>query len=478
MSKLKSQEEAISGSANISKKTIFGMVSAALVLLVFLFIPATDALSLQGIRTIGIVIAFLLLLITESLPITVICWLLLGLMPVYGATASFSEALTGFSNQVVFFILASFVIAAAFTTIPLSKRMLIMLLKRFGKSVNSMLFAMMLCAAIISSIVSNVPTCAIAMSIGLSFLELYDDETMKKSAGKAFMIGIPVASMIGGMMTPAGSSINLLAIGLLEQFTGKTITFVEWMIVGMPLTLVALPIAWLIIVKVYKPAEISDSMVSRFTASLEIAPKMTAPEVKVLLITALMLVLWIMSSWVRSINVMVVALLGGCLMFFPGIRVLEWKPFIRDVNLDSFFLVGAVLSMGNAMVKNGVSDWIITLLPNFTTSLPVLIAFTVLLIFALLVVIPVAPSLVTLMASPLIALASGMGYSPQIIILTLGLCAANCYLLPLDTVTLLTYGTGYYSMLDMPKSTLPIQLVIVALMTIWLPIAGRLVGLA
>lgn len=454
-----------------------GAVITVLILIGMYFIQPTATLTTAGIRTIGIVVAFLVMLIAEVLPLSITCLIFLPLMSLLGATKTFSAALSGFSNQVVFFIIASFAIAAGFTNIPLSKRILLALLKAFGKNVKSMLFAMMLCAALLSSVVSNVPTCAIFMAIGLSFLDLYEDDDAKRRTGKAFMIGIPVASMVGGMMTPAGSSINLLAIGLLEQFTGKTITFVQWMAVGIPLTVFVLPVAWFLMVKVYKPAEINKEMVTKFINTLDVPEKMQAKEKKVLVITAVMLVFWIMSSWIRSINVMVVAMIGACVLFLPKIDVLEWKSFSRSVSWDSFFLVGTVLSMGGAMVSNGVSEWIITLLPTMQMSVYGLTAFAVGLIFIMLIIIPVAPSLVTLMASPLIALAAGLGYAPAFIMLTLGLCAANCYLLPLDTVTLLTYGTGYYSMLDMPKSTLPLQVYIVAVMSVWIPIACRWLGM-
>lgn len=54
------------------------------------------------------------------------------------------------------------------------------------------------------------------------------------------------------------------------------------------------------------------------------------------------------------------------------------------------------------------------------------------------------------------------------------LCAGNCYLLPLDTVPLITYAKGYYSMTDMAKSTLFLQIAMVILSAIWLPIIGGL----
>jgi sodium-dependent dicarboxylate transporter 2/3/5 len=442
------------------------------------FIPGSEKFTPAGIRTIGLSLAFLIVLVTEALPMMLTCLIVLGLMPLLRVTSSFAGALTGFSNQVVFFILASFGIAGAFTTIPLSKRALIAILRKFGKSVRSMLFAIMACTALLSSMVSNVPTCAIFMAISISFLELYRDPEEKRSAGRAFMIAVPVASMIGGMMTPAGSSINLLTIGLLEQHTGQTITFVQWMAAGIPLTLIVLPIAWLLTCWAYKPAEISPQMVKDFINSLDVPEKISPPEIKTLIITGIMLLLWILSSWFREINVMVVALLGCCLFCLPGIRVLKFSDFRDSVSWDAFFLVGTVLSIGSAMVTNRVSEWIISLIPAITLTTPLLVGFVVTLTFLLLVIIPVAPSLVTFMSLPIISLAAGMGISPVLIMLAFGLCVANCYLIPLDTVPMLTYSAGYYSMTDMMKSTMPLQICIIIIMSLWIPFIGRILGIS
>ena len=60
-----------------------------------------------------------------------------------------------------------------------------------------------------------------------------------------------------------------------------------------------------------------------------------------------MLALWIASSWVKGINVMIVAMLGCCVMFLPGVEVLDVKTFLRENSWDAFFLVGSVISIAN-----------------------------------------------------------------------------------------------------------------------------------
>ena len=79
------------------------------------------------------------------------------------------------------------------------------MIKLFGTKTKNILLALMLCAAVLSSIMSNVATTAVFVTVVLSFLNVYEDKETRSRSGKAFMIGLPIASMIGGMMTPAGS---------------------------------------------------------------------------------------------------------------------------------------------------------------------------------------------------------------------------------------------------------------------------------
>lgn len=471
------EEKTVKTKAAIGFKNIAGIVIAIALLLASQLLPANEFLTATGIKTVGLLLAFLVMLVTEALPVVVTSLIFCGLMPLLGVTNGLGAALSGFSQPIVFFTLASFGIAAAITNIPLSKRILRVLLRKFGKNIKSALFAMMACCALVSSLVSNVPTCAIFMAISLSFIEMYENEDEKRKTGRAFMIGIPVASMIGGMMTPAGSSINLLAISQLEKLTGQTITFVQWMCAGIPLCIVMLPLAWLLIVAVYKPADVSAERISEFAESMGIPEKMSSKEKKVITLVLVMLGLWIASSWVPAINVMIVAILGCCVMFLPGVDVLELDTFLRENSWDAFFLVGTVLSISTAMIENGVSDCIASLIPAMNLSTMLLVAFTAVLIFATLIVIPVASSLIPIMAVPLVAIATGSSVSPALILMTAALCACNCYLLPLDTVSLITYSKGYYSMTDMAKSTVFMQIAMVILCALWLPVVGLLFGL-
>lgn len=458
----------------MSKKQIIGIVLSVSALAVSMYLPAAGEIPQIGMRTIGTLVAFLFLLVTEALPVVVISLLFVGLMPLIGVVDSLNAALYGYAQPIVFFTLASFGIATAFRTTPLSRRILRGLLRRFGSNTKMVLLSIMVCSALFGVAVSSVPRCAIFMELSLEFTKLYNDEQERKRTARAFMIAVPVACMIGGIMTPAGSSVNLIALSQLEQIAHISISFVQWMCVGVPIAIVLLPLAWYLIIKIYRPAEVGHTQSKAFDDSLVIPEQLDAREKKVLLILGSMLLLWIASSWIPSINVTVVAILGCCIMFFPGIDILEVKPFLRDNSWDAFFLVGTVLSIAKAMIDNRVSSAISNALPQLSVSLPVLLAFTALFIFAALLVIPVATSLIPIMAVPLINIAVNAGVSPALIMICAALCAGNCYLLPLDTVPLITYAKGYYSMTDMARSTIWLQISLIIISAIWLPVIETL----
>lgn len=436
---------------NYPKKTriqFIGMTAAILAIIISLCLPENQFLTRTGIKTVGILAAFLFMLVTEALPVVVTSLIFCGLMPVVGVTSDLGTALTGYSEPIVFFTLASFGIAAAMTTIPLSKRILRFMLRMFGKDIQSVLLAVMAACALFSSIVSNVPTCAIFMAVSLEFIKLYDKEEERNRTGKTFMIAIPVASMIGGMTTPAGSSINLIAISQLEKYNGTSISFVHWMCAGIPLAAVMIPLAWYLAVRIYKPAPVSQEDIGNFVESMELPDQMGKKEKKVLVIVGSMLILWISSSWISLINVMIVATLGCCILFLPGIEVLDVETFLRENSWDAFFLVGTVLSISAAMIRNGVSSVIAGLIPPLELPIQALIALTALFVFVSLIVIPVASSLLPILAPALIAVAVNCGVQPELVMMAAAICACNCYLLPLDTVALITYGKGYYAMTD------------------------------
>lgn len=462
----------------MKKSQYAGLIIAIAILVLMNFLPASELLSRSAINNIAILIAVIVLFITEPIPIGITCLFSIPLLVIFNVVPNVPAALSGFTNPIVFFVLASFGVSRAITKVPLASRMLKGLITLFGKNVKTMLLVFMIVTALISSVVSNVAATAVFLAIVITFLNIYGEEKERRRTGKAFMIGLPVASMIGGMLTPAGSSLNLLTLSYLEKLSGISISFVEWMLMGIPVVAVSLPIAWLIIVKVYGITELSAEEIHQFVQDLDVPKKMDFKEKYVIALVVVMFVLWLLSSWYPAFNITVVILVGFTLLFLPGFPVLSWNEFVESVSWPAFFLLGSIITIGDALIANEVSEWLIATFFPGTIDLPLVgVTFVVaIIVFLMLIIVPVAPALIPLLAVPFAGLAANMNITPVLPLMTLGLTVANCYLLPLDTVPIITYMTGYYKMWEMPKSTAFIQLALAAITAIWLPIALKILG--
>lgn len=437
-------------------------------------------------NTVGLTLFFLTLLITEALPLSIGSLLTVGLMPLLGVSDNFAGGVVGFAHPVIFFIIASFGIATAITSGTLTKRFLLLLLRRTG-SVKGLLLALMVATAGVSFFMSNIPACAIMLVVALEFVDMLEGEE-KASVGRTFMIAVPVATMIGGMATPASSSLNLISISLLEYFTYThdyltytTVSFVHWMAIGVPLVVVLIPVAWMLMCRVYKPTEVSPEIIDRFRENIrvQVAKPLVKKEIFTLIILGGMLALWIASSWVSGIEVFTVALLGCVLLAMPGVRVLEGKAFVAAINWDIIFLSGAILSIAAALTRNDVISWLTDTLNLSALSLPIVIAvgLAALVTFVMLLLVTSAPALISVLAAPFAAIAAASGVPPAYLFIALAFCAGNCYLFPLDTVQLLTYSKGYYRMTDMGRSTIFLQIMLVIILALWIPFMGWVLGI-
>lgn len=463
--------------SGLSTKRKAGLGLALAILIGMYFVPVPAGLTVAGVRTLGCTLALLVCLSTGALPLGLASLLFMMLYYVLGAASSLNAAISGMATPPVLFILASFGMSAAVSESPISRRILHFMLKLFGKSIRITLLGLMFATAVVSSLISNVPVTAMFVTIGVAFLNLYQDEGERRQTGRAYMIAIPVAAMIGGIMTPVGSSPNLVAISTLQSVTGYQISFIEWMAYGCPLALVLIPLAWMIITRVFPPAELDPSLFKEFVDSTCVREKVGKQEAKVIAVMGVMVILWVLSSWITAINLYVVAVIGVAFMFLPGIQVLDWEAFKKNTNWDVVFVTASVISLGNVIQENGISDWIVDAVFPSELNLPAfaVIFITAVFVILMLLIVPISGALIQILAGPLIAVALNAQVEPSILMITLCVCATNCYLLPIDTVPLLSYSTGYYQMTDMPKATAPILLTLALLCALWFPLVSGLI---
>jgi len=232
-----------------------GVLIAVVLIVLSFMLPASEALSQKAIASFCILLAVLVLLLTDALPVSVAVLLGPALLIFMGVTTP-PAAFSGFTNPIVYFILCSLIISHAVSSTNIAKRMLVAVMKRSGKSVNSLIFAVMLCTVVLSSVMSNVAACVIFLSASLEFLNIYDNEEDKRRTGRAFMIALPIAAQTGSVYTPASSSLNMIVLSQLESLAGLEIQFIKWMAMGIPMVAFIFPVEDFFVIKFNKAAPV------------------------------------------------------------------------------------------------------------------------------------------------------------------------------------------------------------------------------
>lgn len=459
------------------RRSVVGLVVAVVLAAVMLLAPAPEGLSERGWRLAAVFVVTLVLFTTEAVPVAVTSLLAVVLQPILGV-ATLPAAATASMSPVFYFVIAMFAIAQAFVSTGLDRRFAFWLLARAGTDSRRVLGALMLGAAVLSTVVSDVPTTALFMAIALGLFERAGLERGGSRFAKSVMLGIPIAAFIGGVATPAGTSINVLGLAFLERHGGVTVPFLHWMAIGVPMVILLLPVAWWAILRFYPPEVATVGTTAELDRDRAALGPLRTDEVKVLGLLGAMLALWIASTWVRQLDVALVALAGAVVMFLPGFRLFGWKDLERSTGWDALLMIAGVTSIGAASAETGLARWLVD---HTLTGLPASPAAVVAIVAAFTILIrlflPMGPVIVAVVVPPLALLAKDAGVNPALYTLPVVFTASCAFLLPLDAVTLVTFSRGYYGMLDMFKPGLVISLAWVVVITAVVAVVGPLLGL-
>jgi solute carrier family 13 (sodium-dependent dicarboxylate transporter), member 2/3/5 len=419
---------------------------------------------------------------TEAIPVAVTALLAVVLQPLLGVVP-LDGALGAFMSKVFFFVVAMFVIAGVVVHSGLDRRFALGLLTRAGTDPRRVLLALMVGTAALSSIMSDVPACAVFMAVGMGVLSRAGVKPGSSRFGKAVMMGIPIAALIGGVATPAGSSVNVIGLDLLHRFSaehdlGIRVTFVQWMALGVPMVLVLVPAAWWTMLRFHPPELDSVGDTGDLARERRKLGPIGASEWKVIVILAVMVVLWVAGSWVKALDLTIVALCGAIVTFLPGVRLMDWTRAERFIGWNTLFMIGGVTSLGAASMDTGLANWLVSITMGGIETWPLVAVIALIGVVTVLIhlPLPIAPVVNVVLIPPVAALSLKLGVNPAVCVLPVAFTASCAFLLPLDAVPLLTYRAGYYRMFDMlgPGGTVSALWVVVmtALMLLLAPLVG------
>ena len=356
-----------------------GLVAGPLLAFVVLLLPLDVA---RPAHTLASIIALMIVLwITEALPLAVTA--LLGpVLAVLCGIASARVAFAPFADPIIFLFIGSFILAEAMFVHGLERRLAFTALASpwVGRSGLRLGVAYALVACLLSMWMSNTATTAMLFPLGMALLaELGRDRQHDRAFREyavAMMLLTAFSASIGGIGTPVGTPPNLIGIGLLRDLAGVNISFLSWMMVGLPI--VAITMATLFAVLLYPRArkiQFSIEAMATVRDQLDKLGPMSAGERNVVIAFALTVVLWMVPGTLQAIlgpthplairttallPESIAAMVGALALFMLPVSwrarrfTLTWEE-AASIDWGIVLLFGGGLAMGQLADSTGLS---------------------------------------------------------------------------------------------------------------------------
>lgn len=475
------------------KKYVYIAV-AALIMLLVIKLPLPDSILYRGSAeltevgraSLGVLIFCLFLWITEPMPFHITGLLGLVLVTLMRIDTFAGAVRLGFGSDTVVFFIGVMALSAAITNSGLGKRISMLILSRTGNKTSSILLGFLLVGCLVSMWVTDMAVAAMLTPLAKSMLEEQGLEPKKSNFGKALMISCAWGPIIGGVGTPAGAGPNQLAIGFISEMAGIDISFLDWMVYGVPAALLLIVPTWLLLMVFFKP-EIKYLNKSKEEIQEEYRnyPKMNKNEWATLVIFVITAVLWVTSSKLGAILGIKIptslpAILAACLLFIPGVSSFKWSDMEREISWSSILLIATGITLGLEIYNSGAADWLsMLLLGGIAEMSPLLQIFMILIIISFLKVGLSSNTVTATVIIPvMIVMAQQFNLPMMGIVIPASLTLSLAFILVTSTPTnVIPYSAGYFSISDMAKAGTVLTLISAFMLTFVIFGIGQLTGI-
>jgi sodium-dependent dicarboxylate transporter 2/3/5 len=335
---------------------------------------------------------------------------------------------------------------------------------------------------------SNTAVTAMMLPIAQSVLLAMLPEEGKKvprTYAAALMLIVAYSASVGGLFTPIGTPPNLIGLGLLEQATGKTVSFGDWVWRVFPVTFTALLLMMGYMAFLFRHERMAlaydrAQMARRYAALGPWKPV----EVRVIVAFAVTILFWLTPTLVSLVDASagkflstrfpepVVPLLMAGLLFLvragDGEPILEVRDLAR-IDWPVIVLFGGGMCLGSMMIQTGMAKALGEVLSAYVPTHQGFGLVFVVVVVAILVSETTSNTASANMVIPVVlAIAASVGADPVQLALAGTAACTFGFMLPVSTPTnALAFSTGYIEQRQMIRWGIVLDVIGAVLLSLW-----------
>jgi len=463
---------------NLTSK--IGLFIGPLLFFILLGLPQ-ELISEQADAVIAVAFWMVIWWVTEAVSISVTALLPLLLFPIL-KVMPIGDVGANYGSPIVFLFFGGFVMALALEKVNLHKRIALNIIRLTGTSANRVVLGFMIATAVLSMWISNTASTVVMLPIAMSVINLLINDAdgftaRDRNFALSVMLGIAFAANAGGIATVIGTPPNSVLIGLLENEYQIEISFLKWMVIGFPFSIIMIAICYWVLVKVFFPTKDLKFKASKsiIYEELQKLGPTSGKEKMVLAIFGVTVFLWIFRTLINSVfpslglsDTLISIFAAIALFTIPynlkkGDFILVWSDTTK-LAWGILILFGGGLSLANGMSVSGIVDLVAESIAQ--CNLSVLLTASLLIILMLFMTELMSNVALVAVLAPVVAgIAIGLGLPITYLLIPITIASSCAFMLPMATPpNAIVFASGYIKVHEMARAGLVLNVIAVVLL--------------
>jgi DASS family divalent anion:Na+ symporter len=319
-------------------------------------IPPPIGVTFQAWHLAAIFLATVIAIVLKPFPMSAVA--MFGLtIAVATQTLSFSEAFSGFSNDIVWLVVFSFFVARGFILTKLGTRLAYKVMSLVGKNSLGLAYGLVATDLILAPTLPSVT--ARAGGIVYPILKALTEVFTGKSHDPRMGAFLALSTFQGSAITSAMFLTSMAGNPLIAQLAlaqGVTLTWASWAVAAIVPGLISLAAMPYLIYRIAPPT-IRQTPHAKTMAKERLAEMgpMKPQEWIMVGIFLLLIVLWILGSQLH-LKATIPAMIGLSIMLLTGI--LKWKDILEEhAAWDAFIWFSILVTLATFLNKFGFMTW-------------------------------------------------------------------------------------------------------------------------
>jgi len=464
----------------MSKSKRMGLFLGPVFFLTILLWPE-PFLSNEGDAVIAVALWMITWWLSEAVSISVTALLPLLLFPLLDIMP-IAEVGNNYGSPIIFLFFGGFVMALALEKVNLHRRIALNIIRITGTTPNKVVLGFMIATASLSMWISNTATTVVMLPIAMSVIKLliHDIDGFTKrdrNFAVSVLLGIAFSANAGGIATVIGTPPNSILIGLLENEYQIEISFLKWMLFALPFSIIMIGLSYVTLVHLIFPSKGLNFSASKEVIQVELRKlgPTRSKEKMVLGIFAVTVSLWIFRTLINSVfpslelsDTMISMFSAISLFAVPfnlkkGDFILDWKD-TEKLAWGILILFGGGLALAKGMSVSGIVDQVSQSIAagNFSVTAT---ASLLILLMLFMTELMSNVALVAVLAPVVAGIAIGLGIPMVYLLIPVTMASSCAFMLPMATPpNAIVFASGFIEVKDMVKAGVLLNIVAVLIL--------------